>query len=401
MKHIVTNALYLGLRREESMPQKAYTLFGINHNKKMRQTMSDTIYKKLSTVLDTLPNGFPATETGIEIKILKLIFSAEEAELFCDLRLTFETPDQIASRTGRPIEGLDEKLTSMWHKGQLFGVDFRTMRMFKMIPWMFGLYEFQLKYMTKEFAELCEEYYGKAYGPQFFRNKPQLMQVVPIEEEISTENAQIAMPYEKVSGIIERGQSFAVNDCICKKEKELLGKRCDKPMEVCLAIAPVPGIFENHPFAARPITKEEAYEVLRKSEEAGLVHLTSNYENGHIYICNCCGCCCGVLRSITELGINEAINAHYYAQIDPSVCVSCGVCKDERCQINAIEEGEDSYMILKNKCIGCGVCISTCPSDAISLVRKNPEDIVKPPAGETEWFKLRGGMRGVDFTRYA
>jgi len=130
----------------------------------MSDINTDTIYKKLAKVLDTLPNGFPATENGVEIKILKMIFSPEDAELFCDLRLTFETPDQVASRTGRPLEGLDEKLTTMWHKGQIFGVDFGTVKMFKMLPWVFGIYEFQLKHMTREFAELNEEY-GVSYGP--------------------------------------------------------------------------------------------------------------------------------------------------------------------------------------------------------------------------------------------
>ena len=365
----------------------------------MSDTQADTIYKKLAKVLDTLPNGYPETESGVELKILKLIFTPDEAELFCDLRLTFETPDQIARRTGRPLEGLDEKLTSMWHRGQLFGVDFGTVKMFKILPWVFGIYEFQLKRMTRELAELWEEY-AFSYGPQFFTNTPQLMQVVPVEEEIPTDSLQVAMPYERISGLIEKGKAFAVNDCICKKEKELLGHRCDKPMEVCLAIAPVPGIFDNHPMGARPISKEEAYEVLRKSEEAGLVHLTSNFEHGHIYICNCCGCCCGVLRSINEMGISNAVNAHYYAAIDGDACVSCGLCKDERCQIGAIEESDGAYQILQDRCIGCGICISTCPSDAIRLMRKNPEDIVKPPAGETEWFKMRGGMRGVDFSAY-
>ena len=94
-------------------------------------------YKKLATVLDTLPNGYPATETGVEIEILKKIFSPEEADLFCDLRLTFETPDQIAERTGRHVDDLAKQLEIMWKKGQLFGVDFGEVKVFKMMPWAF------------------------------------------------------------------------------------------------------------------------------------------------------------------------------------------------------------------------------------------------------------------------
>jgi Na+-translocating ferredoxin:NAD+ oxidoreductase subunit B len=356
----------------------------------------DLIYKKLAKVLDTLPNGFPATETGLEIKILKKVFSPAEADLFCDLRLTFETPQEVSERTGRPIEGLAQLLEAMWNHGQLFGVDFVEVKVFKMLPWAFGIYEFQIKRMDKEFAKLCEEY-APFFAKQFFKHTPHLMQVIPIEKEI--ENNQAALPYEQVSTIIENGQSFAVNECICKKEKHLLDNPCDKPLEVCMGIAPVPGIFEaGSPWGGRVISKDEAYEILKKSEEAGLVHLTGNVQNGQIYICNCCGCCCGVLSSVNKYGFSEGVNSHFYAVIDEALCISCGVCADERCQVNAIEEKEDSYQIIQNKCIGCGLCISTCPEEAITLYRKEEKDCVTPPINEDQWFEQRGANRGVDYS---
>lgn len=360
--------------------------------------MTDDVYKKLAKVLDTLPNGFPASETGVEQKILQMIFAPDDADLFCDLRLSFETPDQIAQRTGRPLEGLDDHLKQMWEKGQVFGVDFGAVRVYKMAPWVFGIFEFQLQHLTKELAELCKEY-EKTFGPQFFNSKVPLMNVVPVEKEISSN--EVTMPFEQVSSIIENGKSFAVNDCICKKEHDLLGEPCDRPMEVCLAIAPVPDFFEEHPIKAKPITKQEAYDILKMSEEKGLVHMTSNIEKGHYYICNCCSCCCGVLRGVNEYGGANAVNSNYYAVIDEEECVSCGVCADERCQVFAIEEKDDAYAVITDKCIGCGLCISTCPSDAISLIRKNEEDIVLPPVDENDWYKRRSHMRGIDYSKYA
>ena len=360
--------------------------------------MTEEVYGKLAKVLDTLPNGFPRTESGVEIKLLKKIFQPKQAELFCDLRLTFETAEQIAKRTGRPLEGLEEMLTAMWERGQIFGVEFGGMKMFKMVPWAFGIYEFQLPYMDRELAEMCEEYM-QVYGQQFFENKPQLMQVIPIEREIPAKHE--ALTYERVSSIIENGQSFLLNECICKKERGLLDKRCEKPLEVCLGIAPVPGIFHDTK-VGRAVSKEEAREVLRKSEEAGLVHLTWNVEKGHFFICNCCGCCCGVLRGINDLGIpaSRVVNSYYYAEIDPDECAACGTCADERCQVNAIEEGEDAYKVITEKCIGCGLCVDTCPSEAIQLVRKQAEEIVPPPKDEMAWYEERGLERGVDFSAY-
>jgi hypothetical protein len=194
--------------------------------------MSDDVYHRLARVLDTLPNGFPATESGIEIQLLKKIFRPEDVDLFCDLRLNWETAQQVAERTGRSLESLEDHLTEMQQRGQIFGVDVGGVKIFKMIPWAFGIYEFQLDRMDRELAEICEAY-AKVYGDQFFKNQPQLMQVVPVEKEIQATHE--ALPYEKVSSIIETGKSFHVQDCICKKEQGLLDNPCNRPLEVCLA----------------------------------------------------------------------------------------------------------------------------------------------------------------------
>jgi electron transport complex protein RnfB len=358
--------------------------------------MSDDLYKRLADVLNTLPSGFPATEDGLEIKILKKVFKPDQAELFCDLRLEYETPEQIAQRTGRPLDGLEKTLIGMWDDGQVMGIDFGTVKVFKMLPWVFGIFEFQNSRLDKELAEMTEKYM-RIFSPQFFKNKPQLMQVIPVEREI--EAHQEALPYEKVSSIIEGGQSFAIADCICKKEKGLLGHPCDRPMEVCLAVAPVPGVFDSGRHG-RPITKQEAYDILNMAEEQGLVHLTWNAEDERFFICNCCSCCCNVLLAINELGILGSVNSYYVAEIDPDQCTACGLCADERCQVRAIEEGDDGYQVIPERCIGCGLCVSACPGEAIRLVRKSPDQIALPPKNQTEWFEARGMARGVDFSQF-
>ncbi len=360
--------------------------------------MREEMYLKLAKVLDTLPNGFPATESGVEIKLLKRIFRPEDTELFCDLRLSFETAQQISERTGRQLDGLEDHLIEMWQRGQIFGVDIGGIMVFKMVPWAIGIYEFQLPHMDREMAEMCDEFM-KVWSDQFFRRKPQLMQVVPIEKEI--ESKQIALSYEQVSNIIENSQCRAVFDCICRKEKHLLGDGCDKPLEICTAYAPIPGVFDNSPIY-REISKEEAYAVLNKAEEAGLVHLTWNIKRGHFYICNCCGCCCHVLTSINDLGINasDVINSNYYAEIDSDECVVCNTCIDERCQVGAIEAGTDFNQVIRDKCIGCGLCVTTCSTEAIKLIRKDPEEIISPPKDEMEWYDKRASEIGVDISKY-
>jgi Na+-translocating ferredoxin:NAD+ oxidoreductase subunit B len=360
--------------------------------------MSDTVYERLAKVLNTLPNGFPATESGVEIKLLNRIFLPEEADLFCDMRLTFETAEEVSKRTGRPLAGLEDQLAAMAERGQLFMINLGPARFFRMLPWIFGIFEFQLGRMDKAFAELAETY-NPVFGRQFFAVKPQLMQTLAVEEAISS--CQEALPYERVSAIIENGQSFLANDCICKVERGLLGDPCKKPVQVCLAVAPIPGVFDDSP-RGRVLTREEAYTLLKETEEAGLVHLTNNVQVGQIFICNCCGCCCGVLRAINDLGIpaSQAINSHYYAVIDPGLCIGCGICAEERCQVKAIEAEEGIYQVIPERCIGCGLCISACPAEAVRLVHKEHKDIVTPPFTEDDWFTERGRQRGVDFSAY-
>jgi ferredoxin len=45
-------------------------------------------------------------------------------------------------------------------------------------------------------------------------------------------------------------------------------------------------------------------------------------------------------------------------------CVSCGACEAE-CPVDAISEGEDTYVIDPEKCTDCGSCAEVCPNDAI------------------------------------
>lgn len=358
--------------------------------------MEETAYKNLAKVLDTLPNGFPSTETGLEIKLLKKVFTPDEAELFCDLKLHLETAGQIAERTGRPVEGLDDKLHTMWQKGEIWREEVAGEKSFRMIPWIVGIYEFQLNRMDREFCELCEEY-SMYFGPQLVTFGPSIMQVIPIEEDIPA--GQKALPYQQVSSIIENGKSFMVNECICKKEQGIMDNPCRKPTEVCLAIGSEEGAFDNHFWGGKIVTRDGALEVLKKAEEAGLVHLSTNVQSGHWYICNCCGCCCGVLGAV-KMGIPNVVNSHYYARIDPDLCEACGTCLDERCQVEAIEEGEETYRVNQARCIGCGLCIATCPTEAIQLVRKPDEEIVHPPQDEIAWLDERARQRGVDYSAF-
>lgn len=358
--------------------------------------MSDDVYRELAKVLDTLPSGFPATDSGIEIRILEKIFTPEEAELFCQLRLSYETPAQIAERTGRALDEVDALLTRMWEKGQIEGGGLGPARAFKMLPWVIGIWEMQVGRLDAELAQLGDEYY-EHFGPQLFGRGTRLTRTIPIEQDATP--TQQALSYERVSGIIEANQSFAVEECVCRKQKRLLDEGCDHPLEVCLGVASEPDAFENSPWG-RPISKQEAYALMEKAEDAGLVHLTTNVEEGLSFICSCCGCCCVMLKAITQLGLTDVVNADFYCEVDADLCTSCGDCGDGICQVNAISEEGEAYRVDRRLCIGCGVCIDHCNDAAMRLVPKPAAERVARFADEDAIQEELGRLRGVDFSAY-
>ncbi len=354
--------------------------------------MADDVYYRLRDMLDKMPNGYPATSDGLEIKILKKIYTEEEAEIAAKMRMKFETAEAMAVRTGLDAEYLKTMLPKMSNQGQIFGVTIGDAKIYKLPPFVFGIYEWQVYRLDRELVDMVEEYFRRDFGSTFYSQSPALLKVVPIEKEIPANS--IIEPYERVSSLVENAKSWAVGDCICKKEKMILGEKCDNPMEVCMALSPLENMFDDY-FWGRPITKEEAYAVLKKAEDSGLVHMTSNTREGHIYICNCCGCCCGILRGLNELGLDTALaRSNYRAVVDQDLCTACGACLD-RCQVKgAIEIGDTA--VISGRCIGCGLCVSSCPVEAIIMARKDDADIEYVPIDEKEWNRKRAECRGRD-----
>jgi electron transport complex protein RnfB len=331
------------------------------------------VYERLRERLDMFPQGFPKTESGVELKILKHLFSPDEAEIMLHLRpFPPENVATIAGRTGKDKTQLGETLYDMSRRGLI--LRYRAPDdepYYFLIPWVVGIWEFQLNNLTPENIKLYEKYFEEGMVPSQRKRKIGGLRVIPVEEGIdgSTE----IQPYEKVSQIIESQTRFAVADCICRKEAEMLGKGCDKLMEACMSFGPSADFYIENGIG-REISKEEAKKILLKAEEDGLIHCSTNSAGNKVFICNCCGCCCKSLANLTKYGNLQAIvTSNYYATKDQETCTDCGTCL-ERCQVNAIRSENDGTIIDKDKCIGCGLCASTCPTGSITMVHKSPQE---------------------------
>jgi Pyruvate/2-oxoacid:ferredoxin oxidoreductase delta subunit len=353
----------------------------------------DDVYKRLARRLDELPNGFPSTKSGVELKILQKIFTPDEAEMTLKIRPIPETVEAIAERLGKPVPEMQAILDNLVVKGQIGSLKIAGQRMYLLLPFVIGIFELQVNRMDEELARLFDEYepeFVKAVG----RFDPPVARVVPVNQQIDAELH--VHRYEDVRRMVDEAKSFELNECICRKERALLGEGCGHMLEACLSFSNEEGEYDRYA-RGKTISKEEALKVIADAEAEGLVHCTYNVQHGQIFLCNCCGCCCGLLRSIKKFKVPSMLaKSNFVASIDQQTCIACGVCANERCPMEAIVEEDGVYRVLVERCIGCGVCTSTCPTESITLVRKPEGESGKPPANLVDWYFKRAASRGID-----
>jgi electron transport complex protein RnfB len=349
--------------------------------------MSADAYERLAAALDRLPNGFPRTPAGTEIRILQKILSPEEAALAGRLGGEMEPLEQIAARLGLPAAETRDRLMDLVRKGAVWFDKEGGRPRFRLAPFVVGFYEAQLHNLDHELAHLVEHYMLDGGAQGIMGPEPALHRVMPTQGTVKSE---WILPYDDVRALLLEAKSFAVRDCICRVQQDLLGKPCRFPTRICLN-------FSSMARLPRPgdLTQEEALALLDQSEEAGLVHTVSNVMQGVGYICNCCSCCCGILRGITDYGLpNSVAAANYYAVIEAGACQGCETCV-ERCQVHAIAMQDGVAVVERARCIGCGLCVSGCPDAVPRLVRRPEAEIVHPPADFAAWEQARLWNRGL------
>lgn len=354
--------------------------------------MRDNPYKRLAERLDALPNGFPPTADGAELRLLAYLFTPEEAALAAQLRLTPETPAQLAERIDGDAKVLRQHLKEMVRRGLIAAGRTEHGLGYGLLPFVVGIYEMQVATIDAEFARLFEDYYRQAFTKTLMVT-PQVHRVVPIGESIGV-NMEVR-PFESAADIVAQAKAWGVTDCICRKQQALIGQACGHPIEdICMIFSDQPGAFDHSP-VIHALTQEGALDTLKRAAEAGLVHSVSNNQQGTHYICNCCTCGCGVLRGIAELGMaNVVARSAFVNQVDEDLCIGCGTC-EERCQFDAITVDGIAH-VDAIRCVGCGVCVITCPVDALSLVRRPEDEIAPPPTTERDWMATRAAARGLN-----
>lgn len=354
--------------------------------------MQTDIYRQLQKQLDQYSMGFPATESGIELKILKYLFSEADAEIFTSLTPMLEDANSVASRLDRPASEVSDKLDDMAERGLLFRLKKESGSRYGAIPFVHGLFEFQVNNLQSDFAKMAKQYFEEAFDHAMQTNADYFLRTIPVQESIDmTHNVA---SYDDAVEILRSKPFIVVTDCICRKTADLIDQSCGKPLEVCFMFGSMGQYYLDRKMG-REVSLEEAIDILTSCREAGLVTQPATSQNP-AGMCNCCGDCCGVLRALNNHPKPaEMVFSNYYAVVEIDDCTGCETCID-RCQMDALSINDDGVAVVdRDRCIGCGLCVITCPTEALTLVSKSESELRTPPATMAEQMMLMARKRGV------
>ncbi|MCK5348565.1 MAG: 4Fe-4S binding protein [Desulfobacula sp.] len=331
------------------------------------------IYKKLALHLNKTPGGYPETESGVELRILKQLFTEEEAELATSLHMIPEQVKDLAERLGRDEDKLEKLLKTMLKKGLVLYASRNGIETYMQAQFVIGIWEYQVDLLTKELIKDFNEYVPYL-TVEMHKHKTQQLRVVPVSASINAETK--IMDYEEAEKIIKSQSKIIVAPCICRKEHTMLDKGCDKPLETCLVFAGGAYYYEERNIG-RTISQDEAIEILHNAIDNGLVLQPGNSKKP-MNICMCCACCCQILKNLKKIEKPaKIINSSYFAQVDEEQCTACEAC-EEVCPMDAITIEETAFVNV-DRCIGCGLCITRCEFDSMTLKPKKDSEKWVPP----------------------
>lgn len=353
--------------------------------------MTQDIYRRLQEQLDQYSLGFPATDSGIELEILRGMFTESEATMFTELSAQLEPPDSVAARLKRPVKEVADQLEGMAQKGLLFRKRQDDIVHYSAVPFIHGLLEFQVNRLDRGLVSRVGQYIKEKLKDEMARNTKSFLRPVPVQRSVAVKHHVAA--YEDAREILKDAELIVVTDCACRRQSALLGKGCEKPVEVCFMFGPMGQYYIDNGLG-RKVDLDEALGILNKAQEAGLVTQPASARRPFT-MCSCCSDCCGFLRAISKHPRPaDLVLSNYAAVVSPEKCSGCETCVG-RCQMRAVSMTEAGISkIHADRCIGCGLCVTTCPEEAMALIPKSQAERREPPRDTKEQMTRLAQERG-------
>jgi Pyruvate/2-oxoacid:ferredoxin oxidoreductase delta subunit len=361
--------------------------------------MTDEIYKGLMNRFTKQGGRYPGMDIPEFYEMVIELFSPEEASVATAMPKGAFRSEQLAQVLDRSKEEVESTLQTMASKGLCIAVNIGETEIYTLPPFVPGIFEFQFMRGTRterdlRLAKLIHNY---KEAVDAVNGIPKISfpptRVITVDEKIEAGN-QIHT-YDQIATYVESSDSISVATCFCRHEAQLIDENdsCGKPNEVCMQFG-IAARFAIGQGMGREISKKEAIEILKRSEEAGLVHCSVNRQNLD-FVCNCCKDHCMILQTaLAQPKPGLALNSGFRPNIDQEECNSCEACIDN-CPSMALAMSEDDILELNvDRCFGCGVCATSCTTDAIAMIAK--PGYPEPPLDEDA---LKQALRTATMTQ--
>jgi len=345
-------------------------------------------YRRLQQHLDKQPVGFPSTFNGVELDLLKELFTMDEAAAALYLNYRFELFETIYARAkpdGYSEKALQNLLNAMENKGSIFvRRDSDDTAYYALHPYVIGMFEMQIKRLTPALYLKTRTYMLQKFAFEYISSQILQMRVIPVQKSIAA--IQYVSTYDQIREIVAQAKDrISISECICRKGKDSIGQPCSATdrREICIGFREFHDTYVRHNWG-RSISREEAFEILDRNEKEGLVLMPSNMQEPN-FVCSCCDCCCGILEILNMLpSPAERVCNNYESELLPEKCKGCGLCI-KKCPTQAISsKGKYAIAINSKRCIGCGLCAATCKSGAIRMKQKDDKFI--PPKNHDDLY---------------
>lgn len=289
-------------------------------------------------------NAIKATDP--EYLILEPVVTDEMAEVALCMKIRQKTTvKELAPLCGKSLEETERILYELADAGVCFVNKIDGVDKFWFDTWVPGIMEMMVnnRKNVEKYPQIAEafEAYGRVRGPRSAGAFPVgvgLMRVIPIEKAIDGETRRAS--YEEVSKYLNDNTIFSVSDCACRVSRRVMGEGCGHlAEEMCIQMGHAAEYYIRTG-RGREITREEAFEIIKKAEENGLMHQIPNLDgSGKTHaICNCCGCSCLSIRTAGMFKNSDMLRSNYVSSVDKDKCVACGECVTV-CPVNALKLG--------------------------------------------------------------